>query len=97
MLNSGLDLVVDSEIECCVECKKMKKCNVWVFCAFIDGCGNEYYDYKFGECWLKKFLKEDVEMILVLVWECGENVIWISGVVGVEVMMLLLLLSFSIV
>ena len=72
-LNSGSDLVVDSETECCAECKRMKKCNAWVFCASIDGCGNEYYDYKFGECWLKKLSKEDVETIPVPAWERGDK------------------------
>ena len=80
-LNTGSKLVVDSEEECCTECKRERKCNAWVFCAVADGCSNGYYNYSFGECWLKSLSKDDIAAVPIPAWERGETVPWTSGIV----------------
>ena len=81
-LNSGSDLILDDETECCAECKKTKKCTAWVFCAAPGGCGNEYYEYTFGECWLKHLGTNDLAQAPIPAWERGFNVTWTSGIIA---------------
>ena len=78
-LNVGTDLVLDSVESCCVECKKRSDCNVYVFCESENGCSNAYFDYGFGECWLKKAPAEFLISEEFPAWERGEGVPWTSG------------------
>ena len=78
-LNVGSDLVLDSAESCCVECKKRSDCSVYVFCGSENGCSNPYFEYFFGECWLKKAPAEYLIEDEFPAWERGEGVPWISG------------------
>ena len=73
-LNVGTDLIVDSVESCCIKCKKRSDCNVYVFCENEDGCSNAYFDYGFGECWLKKAPAEFLVSEEFPAWERGEGV-----------------------
>ena len=78
-LNVGTDLVVDSVEACCVECKKNSDCNAYVFCTDEEGCSNAFFEYAYGECWLKSAPVEFIVADEFPAWERGKGIPWASG------------------
>lgn len=62
-----------SAADCCKHCRETAGCNVWVWCAAADGCGN---GRAHKECWLKK---EELKAVLDFEAFTSPTIPWTSG------------------